>query len=426
VNKFLSFLRLGGLALLVCRPLLAATGNVIFIHPDGSSLNHWNAARVRWVGPDGELEWDKLPGLAIYRSHMRDSLTATSHGGGTIHAYGVKVPADSYGMDGKKPLVALSGKPQSIMQEAQAAGLAVGIINSGNLDEPGTGVFLASVPSRKMGAEIVAQIVGSGAAVIMGGGERWLLPNGETGRHGPGARTDGRNLIAEAKQAGYTVVYNRDELAQLPSGTKKVLGVFATHHTFNDQTEEALAAAKLPLYQPNAPSVAEMTDAALQVLATTGRHFFLMVEEEGTDNFANVNNAAGSLEALRRGDAAIGVARAFVKQHPDTLLVVAADSDASGLQLAGTDVRQGAKLPPTSDGRDGAGSLPFESAPDATGRRLPFAIKWTGPDDTYGAVLVRAAGKNADRVRGSFDNTDIYRLIYFTLFARELPSPVRQ
>ncbi len=403
-----------------------AANNVIFLHPDGSSLNHWNAARVRWVGPDAELEWDKLPGMAVYRSHMRDGATATSHGGGTVHAYGVKVPADSYGMDGQQPLTSLSGKRQSIMQEAKAAGRAVGIVNSGDLEEPGTGVFLASVTSRKMGQEIVTQILASGADVIMGGGERWMLPKDAQGRHGPGARTDDRNLIAEAQRAGYTVVYDRDELARLPARTRKLLGVFATHHTFNDQPEKELAAANLPLYQPHAPSVAEMTAAALAVLAQARRGFFLVVEEEGTDNLANVNNAAGSLEALRRSDEAIGVAHQFVRQHPDTLLVVAADSDASGLQLVGSGGRAGERLPATVDGVAGAGTLPFEAMPDANGRRFPFGIKWTGPEDTYGAVLVRAAGRNAHRVRGSFDNTDIYRLIYATLFDRELPSPVRK
>lgn len=412
--------------------LCRGAGNVIFIHPDGTSLNHWNAARIRWVGPDANLAWDALPGMAIYRSHMRDCISATSHGGGTTHAYGVKVPADSFGMDGQLPLIALSGKRQSILQEAQATGLAVGIINSGDLEEPGTGVFLASLKSRKNGAEIVAQILASGADVIMGGGERWLLPKGVAGRHGPGARPDGRDLIAEAKQAGYTIVYDREELARVPAQTTKLLGVFATHHTFHDKTEEELAAAKRPLYEPTAPTLAEMTRAALRVFAARDKQFFLMIEEEGTDNFANINNAAGSLEALRRADEAIGLAHAYVREHPDTLLVVAADSDASGLQVVGSGVAAGKNLPATLpgsaapvDGRDGTGTLPFEAAADVRGVRLPFAIKWTGPEDTYGAVLVRAAGRNADRVRGSFDNTDIYRLIYFTLFDRDLPSPVR-
>jgi alkaline phosphatase len=52
---------------------------------------------------------------------------------------------------------------------------------------------------------------------------------------------------------------------------------------------------------------------------------------------------------------------------------------------------------------------------------LPFGIAWIGPNDTYGAVVVRGAGLNSDRIRGSFDNTDTYRLIYLTLFGVALP-----
>ncbi len=42
----------------------------------------------------------QLPHMAVYTGHMKDRLTSTSHGGATTHAYGVKVLADSYGMDG--------------------------------------------------------------------------------------------------------------------------------------------------------------------------------------------------------------------------------------------------------------------------------------------------------------------------------------
>jgi alkaline phosphatase len=396
------------------------TGSVIFLHPDGASLNHWNAARVRWAGPDSQLEWDQLPAIGLYRTHMADNLSATSHGGGTTHAYGVKVPADSYGMNGREPLVALSGKPRSIMQEAKDRGIAIGIVNTGDLNEPGTGCFLASVPARNASEEIIAQILASGADVILGGGERWFLPTGVNGRHGPGARTDGRDLIAAAKAAGYTVVYNAEELAGAAPDAGKLLGLFAEKATFNDAPEEQ----KQPHYQPGTPTVAQMTQAALQVLARGGRQFLLVVEEEGTDNFGNHNNAAGTLEALRRADEAIGVARRFVEQHPNTLLLTAADSDASGMQVIGVASRDRlpANLPGGAplDGRDGTATVPFESAPDAKGRRLPFGIAWIGPNDTYGAV-VRGVGLNRDLIRGSFDNTDTYRLMYRTLFGVALP-----
>ena len=408
-----------GLVLVVtgCATRQAPTGSVIFVHPDGASLNHWNAARIYHAGPDGQLEWDQLPGLALYRSHLADNLSATSHGGGTTHAFGIKVPADSYGMNGQQPLVARSGAPHSIMREAQSRGLAVGIVNSGDLNEPGTGCFLASVTSRQASEEIVAQIVASGADVILGGGERWFLPHGVVGRHGAGERTDGRNLVTAAQAAGYTVVYDAPELAAAAPRAAKLLGLFAHKATFNDVPEEQ----GLPHYQAGAPTLAEMTSAALQVVARNHRPFLLVVEEEGTDNLGNINNAAGTLEALRRADAAIGVARRFVRHHPRTLLLTTADSDASGMQVIGTVAKAGVPVPAPYDGRDGTATLPFDAAPDKAGRRLPFAIAWIGPYDTYGAVLVRGEGWNSDQIRGAFDNTDIYRLMYRTLFGIALP-----
>ncbi|MCW5550001.1 MAG: alkaline phosphatase, partial [Opitutaceae bacterium] len=144
-------------SLLACLLLFTATsllaagpkpGSVIFIHPDGTSLNTWNAARIQFVGPDALLEWDHLPHVGLYRSHYKDRLAPTSHGGGTVHAWGVKVVRNSYGMDGQTPLRARSGADVSIMREALAAGFAAGIINSGHIAEPGSGVFLASSALR--------------------------------------------------------------------------------------------------------------------------------------------------------------------------------------------------------------------------------------------------------------------------------------
>jgi hypothetical protein len=47
----------------------------------------------------------------------------------------------------------------------------------------------------------------------------------------------------------------------------------------------------------------------------------------------------------------------------------------------------------------------------------PFVITWGTLSDASGGILVRAAGKNADVVKGSFDNTKIYSLMREVLFA---------
>jgi alkaline phosphatase len=282
-----------------------ARGNMIFLHPDGTGPNHWTAARNYWAGPDGTLNWDRLPQMAAYRGHMTEVLTGTSNGGATVHAFGYKVEGlGSFGKDGDgtanpptdRFINALSGYPGSILREAANTGHPVGLVNDGNIGEPGTGAFAAEVGHRGNWNAIALQIiagrdgatpVGASAdrapVVILGGGERNFLPTG-TPRCAPGAagtatqqgiatypldcmvhtldwskpgpgrvatpdRDDGRNLLAEAAAAGYLVIRTRAEfdaaIARLEADRNwrpRILGLFAAHHTFNDRNEEDLIA----------------------------------------------------------------------------------------------------------------------------------------------------------------------------------------
>lgn len=404
----------------------AAAANVIFIHPDGAGISHWQAARFYWAGPDANLNWDRIPHIAVYRGHMADSLSATSNGAGTTHAYGVKVGSGAFGTDGKKsgrPRSA-SGKKQSLMHEALRAGIRTGLVNSGSLVEPGTACFVASVPFRDDSAEIAKQLIESGVDVILGGGEEWLLPQQKSGRHTKrGKREDGLDLIEKAQSLGYLVVYYREELLEVPPGTKKLLGVFAAQNTFNDMSPEALKRKDLPTFAKGAPTIAEMTRAALKLLE--GDRFFLVVEEEGIDNFANNNNAQGALDALKRADDALGEALDFVGENKDTLLVTTADSSAGAMDVYGFPMDP-VKMLNALEGRDKNGS-PFGLSPDGEiflakpdkrGKRLPFVITWGSVNDTSGGILVRAAGKNADQVQGTFDNTRVYSLMREALLGK--------
>lgn len=398
--------------------------SVIFIHPDGAGAAHWQAARFLLVGPDGELNWDKLPHVGIYRGHMANSLTATSNGGATSHAYGIKVAANSFGTDGERAgrPIAASGFRGSLMQEAMEKKIRVGVVNSGSVIEPGTACFLSSVPKRDDYEEITKQVLESGADVILSGGEEWFLPKGKAGRFvQSGARTDGLDLIDAAIKRGFTVVYDREELLAVPAGTRKLLGVFAFEDTFNDMSQSDLKASNLPTYKQGAPTLADMTRAALAVLG--GEPFFLVVEEEGADNFGNANNAIGTFDALMHSDQAFGTALDFVKTHPETLLITAADSVAGNFDVIGF-VPSPEKIVAFSVGRDlngaplglAANGMPFLSQPDKRGVRHPFVVSWGTLQDSSGGILVRAAGKNAEAVKGSFDNTQIYEVMRRTLF----------
>lgn len=511
------------------------TGNMIFIHPDGTDAAYWEAGRIYWEGPDATSQWDLLPEQAVYRGHMADQLEGTSNGGATVHAFGYKVDGPgSYGTDSGRPDVlagdvdppraieSLSGYPGSWLREAGNAGHPVGIINDGDVAEPGTGAFLAEVATRDDPNGIVQQVIqgrpgttDQDPVVVMGGGEENFLPAGtayctpEQVRtadrkkrsipldclvHRPagatltkevptegGTRTDGLNLLEAAAKQGYTVVRTRAEFERLRDDVAaaktdprelKVLGLFADEDIFNDEPEESLIARGLvdaavdedakttnlvlygsgpgtPGYRP--PTAGEMSELGLSVLQAhaerTGRPFGLVSEVESTDNFGNNNNGIGALSAIRAANAVIGAARDFQGDHPRTTVLTAADSSGGAPQVYGINIDEDAPAavgsidvnptgaeptgtePPQNplDGRYGRASAPFRAAPDQFGQELPFALAWTGGPDFNGGIVTRAQGLNAELLDSTlfdrFDNVDVYRMAYLTLFGQALDYP---
>jgi glycerophosphoryl diester phosphodiesterase len=464
------------------------TGNVIFIHPDGTSPSHYMALRNIDKGPDGRLNWDRMSHAGVYLGHMEDQLTGTSNAGAVTHANGVKVFGESFGLnEDQSRITPASGKTgYTILEEAIAAGKATALIQSGHLAEPGTAAFVAettnrfgdNIRARDKYAEIIEQVIRSGTNVIMGGGELYMLPVGTTGFHvtaqidASETRPERRpkiNLIELAKSLGYTVVYTEEQLNQVvnsPNPPEKLLGVFAAINTYYDQTEEELGLNTpdpSPLYVSTAPTVAEMLDAALKIISKDPDGFFAVVEEEGTDNFGNNNNAAGTIEAVRRADAAIGVAMNYVdNQDPNTLVITAADSDAGGLQVfqytpysrPSGNITSEPELadsepsvpfinvnPTTSnttrnflDGEKGSTAsleypwIPFSAQDSIDGPMGNFGIAWVGTPDFPGSIVSKAYGMNSDKLPSTLDNTEIYALMYKTLFgvAPELAAAQRE
>jgi alkaline phosphatase len=76
------------------------TGNgAIFFHPDGTSASHWDITRILHYGPDGFLNWDRLPVITTYRGHLFDQLGGTSNAGAVTHATGTRAHAKSFGSE---------------------------------------------------------------------------------------------------------------------------------------------------------------------------------------------------------------------------------------------------------------------------------------------------------------------------------------
>ncbi len=65
--------------------------------------------------------------------------------------------------------------------------------------------------------------------------------------------------------------------------------------------------------------------------------FFLMIESSGTDKYGHRNNITGKLNSVVTLDRTVAAALKFIKNNPDTLLVITSDHETGGVKLPETE-----------------------------------------------------------------------------------------
>ncbi|GIJ50229.1 hypothetical protein Val02_71150 [Virgisporangium aliadipatigenens] len=360
--------------------------SVIFVNGDGMAAAHREAGRLFHAGFDGQLVMDQLPFSGQLTTSPRDPASAVtdSAAGAAAWATGQRTYNGAISVDvDRKPLPTLGA-------QAKAAGKATGLVTTAQVTDASPAAFFASTPERGAQDEIARQYLEvSRPDVILGGGEDWWLPAGTPGAYpdrpavDPDEQSRGKkgNLVERAKKAGYRYVSNGADLDR--AGDGKLLGLFGNEELFQ-QRGEGLGDA----YEPPV-SLAAMTGKALDVLGRGDSGFFLFVEEEGIDEFAHHNNGTRVLQAVAALDAAVAVARRYVAEHPDTLLVVTGDHECGGLTI----------------GSPGDGPFPVK------GSGLTFTMGWSTDQHTGVDVPVTAEGPQAQRFTGKHPNTFVHDVL---------------
>ncbi len=199
------------------------------------------------------------------------------------------------------------------------AGRRIGLVTTTTITHATPAGFAAVTRDRNDEADIAPQYLDS-IDVLLGGGLEFF---------DPGSRADGRDLLADFRRAGYAMWSTRADVLSAAS-ERRALGLFASGHlpySIDRQQDPTLAA--------RVPTLAEMTDAALAMLASQPRGFLLMIEGGRVDHAAHANDAAAILWDQLAFDDAIGRARAFAEARGDTLLVITTDHGNSNPGLNG-------------------------------------------------------------------------------------------
>ena len=266
--------------------------NVILLIPDGMSVGGLTLAR--WYNGGDALNLDEMAS-GLVRTYSADAPIADSAPAGTAMATGFKsytgfvgVLPDENTMPGMPAISAEERRSPvaSILEAAKLDGKATGLVATSEIMHATPADFSAHDPSRKNYDTLSEQQVYQDMDVVIGSGSQYFTSE---------VRGDKEDLLSVI-QDNYQYADTPAEFNQVSTG--KLWAMF-------DPVSLAYEFDRDPAKEP---SLAEMTDKAIDLLSQDADGFFLMVEGSKIDWAAHANDPIGIISDILAFDEAVGVA----------------------------------------------------------------------------------------------------------------------
>lgn len=403
--------------------------NVILLIGDGMGDSEITAARNFAHGAGGFFKGlDSLPFTGQYTHYSLDRNThkpdyvTDSAASATAWSTGVKSYNGAIGVD-------VFGKPhQSLLEMAKANGLATGDVSTAEIQDATPAAQIAHVTERKCygpnvtsqkcaanalenggQGSISEQLLNVRADVILGGGAASFNEKAKAGEY------KDMTLFEQAEKRGFQVVrdLNGMNAITVANQDQPVLGLFSDGNMpirlkgpqaeLNGIQKDVVKCVVNSERGAQVPTLAQMTQKAIDLLKVHDKGFFLQVEGASIDKQAHASNPCGQFGETMDLDEAVQVAMDFAKKDGNTLVIVTADH-AHATQIVYPDA-----------------TTPGFSQRVLTHDGVPMAINYgnsTDIDDaghTGAQLRVAAYGPGALRVVGLTDQTDIFFTIRDTL-----------
>lgn len=322
--------------------------NVIFFVGDGMSLATVNAARIyqgQQNGQPGEenlLSFEQFPHTALSKTYNTNLQTPDSAGTMSAMITGVKTKAGAISVDEHVDIGVCGDNKHhvlSLLSRAEMTGMNSGVVTTTRLTHATPAATYAHAESRNWEADsdlpkaadnckdIAAQLIefphGNGLEVAMGGGRRNFIPHTKADPEysllKPGKRTDGRDLTREwlTKYPNSAYVWNKQQLQAVDlTKTDHLLALFEPSHMQYELHRDKDEAGE--------PSLTEMTEVALKMLAQKDKPYFLMVEGGRIDHGHHAGYAKLAITETVEFSNAVEKALSMVDLN-ETLIIVTAD-----------------------------------------------------------------------------------------------------
>ncbi|MDD3005161.1 alkaline phosphatase [Flavobacterium sp.] len=284
--------------------------NIILLVSDGMSvgtlnmtdlyLNRKNGVGSNWL----QLYKDNRVSRALMDTASASSIVTDSAAASSSWGGGFRVNNGSLN-------VSPSGELNlPIWQKFKKKGKMAGCVTTVPITHATPAGFCVSTKSRNSQEDIAEMYLDLGFDVMMGGGQKYF---------DPASRKDQKDLFAQFKSKGYQIAKSRNEMIQT-ANDKPILGVFhedALPYSIDRNNEKDFYEA--------VPSLAEMTQKAIDRMKNHKNGFVLQVEGGKVDWAAHANDIGGLLYDQVAFDEAIKVAIDFAEKDKNTLVIITTD-----------------------------------------------------------------------------------------------------
>ncbi|MDD3002004.1 MAG: alkaline phosphatase [Candidatus Riflebacteria bacterium] len=276
--------------------------NIIYLIGDGMGVAQITAARFE----KGPLNFERFKILGLHMTSSNNNEVTDSAAAGTALATG---HLTNNGVVGLSP----DGEPvKNLMEYAREKGKATGIVVTATLAHATPAAFSSHVKSRYHYDDIALQQAKAGFDVMVGGGSSNLYP-----KSFPGSRRRDEVHVLDIMRNAMPVVFKFEHLEKVRGN--RFSAIFSKGH--------------MPLASERNFTLGQLVEKAIETLNKKKDGFVLMVEGSQIDLRGHANDSKGIISETLDFDTAIKAALDFAERDGNTLVVVTADHETSGLAL---------------------------------------------------------------------------------------------
>jgi alkaline phosphatase len=400
--------------------------NVIIMIADGGGFNHYKSADYYDCGHSPCQPYEEFPvrlamstypyggsydaNLAWRSFDYLDKGATDSAAAATAMATGVKTRNKTLGLDTHdQPVLNLS-------ERAKQLGKAAGVITTVFFDDATPAGFVIHNGARNNLTQIADDMLNSNSVdCIMGAGHPLYDSDGRQTQQ-PTYKYISEETWANLKNGSaggsanpWTLVQTRAEFQALAKGKtpNRVFGLVQVYDTTQQSRSGNVFADPyiVPLTQ-TVPTLAEMTNAALNVLNNDHNGFFIMIEGGAVDWAAHANESGRLIEEMNDFNKSIEAVIRWVDNDSnwnETLVIITADHETGHLTGPGSGQTWNDIV------SNGPGKLPAMEwhSKNHTNSLVPFFAKGAGAEQFTKTI------DGNDPLRGPYiDNTDIANTIF--------------